>query len=145
MYFPACKTWEPKNPNTYYIDEASNLIENHQYYEAESVLSTITDYDEEVERLKNLCQAGICFTNGDYDGGFQYMFAVDGYVIVDYDTNGGDNYLTPERIDSSNQNVNDEATRDGSSYSYWEVIDHQIFPELNKANLSLLAHYSDVY
>ena len=146
FYFPACGTVGPDHTAaypTYPIDDVNYLISNQQYDEAESILKNITDSDEEVDRLKNLCQAGKCFRDGDYEGGFDYMIAADGYVIVEYDPNGGYNHFGSERIDSSNPNINNEATRNEGTFTYWEAIDHQIFPELNKANLSLLAHYDN--
>ena len=69
IYFPACGTVEPDHtaayPTSYPIDDVNYLISNQQYDEAESILKNITDSDEEVERLRKLCQAGKCFRDGD--------------------------------------------------------------------------------
>ena len=149
FYFPACGTVGPDYsdvyPSTYPIDNVSDLISNQQYDEAESILKDITDSDEEVDRLKNLCQAGKCFRNGDYDGGFKYMIAADGRAVVSYNPNGGENYIDQEIIDSTMPNIYNFVTKDGDTFVYWEVIDHQIFPEYNEANLTLLAHFESEY
>ena len=69
------------------------------------------------------------------------MISADGYVVVDYDPNGGDNYLNQERIDSTMPNIHNFVTKDGATFTYWEVVYHQIFPESNCANLTLLANF----
>ena len=144
LYFPACGTVEPDHTAaypTYPIDDVNYLISNQQYDEAESILKNMTDSDEEVERLRKLCQAGKCFRDGDYEGGFKYMIAADGYVVVNYDPNGGENYFDQEIIDSTMPNIYNFVTKDGDTFVYWEIINHQIFPESNNANLTLLAHF----
>ena len=149
IYFPACGTVEPDHtaayPTSYPIDDVNYLISNQQYDEAESILNNITENNEEVERLRKLCQAGKCFRDGDYEGGFKYMISADGYVVVDYDPNGGDNYLNQERIDSTMPNIHNFVTKDGDTFAYWEVVDHRIFPEYNEAYLTLLAHFESEY
>ena len=143
LYFPACKTneSEKQEDTTEAYPDPRGLISNQQYDEAERILNNINESDEEVERLRKLCQAGKCFRDGDYEGGFKYMISADGYVAVDYDPNGGDNYLNQERIDSTMPNIHNFVTKDGATFTYWEVVYHQIFPESNCANLTLLANF----
>ena len=141
LYFPACKTAESEKPITYPIDNLSYLIYDREYDEAERILNNINESDEEVERLRKHCQAGKCFRDGDYEGGFKYMIAADGYVVVNYDPNGGENYFNQEIIDSTMPNISNFVTIDGATFTYWEVVDHQIFPESNYAELTLFAHF----
>lgn len=141
LYFPACKTIESEKPITYPIYDLIDLISDQYYDEAESILNNITESDEEVERLRKLCQAGKCFRDGNYEGGFNYMIAADGYVVVNYDPNGGENYFNQEIIDSTKPNITNSAVKDGATFSDWEVVYHQILPESNCANLTLFANF----
>ncbi len=144
LYFPACKTIdsEKQDDTTSAYPDPRGLISNQQYDDAESILNNITtESDEEVERLRKLCQAGKCFKVGDYEGGFKYMISADGYVVVNYDPNDGGIHLDQEIIDSTRPNISNSAVKDGATFTYWEVVYHQIFPESNSAQLTLLAHF----
>ena len=69
------------------------------------------------------------------------MIAADGYVVVNYDPNDGGIHLDQEIIDSTKPNISNSAVKDGATFTYWEVVYHQIFPESNNAQLTLLAHF----
>lgn len=142
LCFPACKTSEKQDDTTEAYPDPRGLISNQQYDEAERILNNINESDEEeVERLRKLCQAGKCFRDGDYEGGFKYMISADGYVVVNYDPNDGGIHLDQEIIDSTKPNISNSAVKDGATFTYWEVVYHQIFPESNNAQLTLLAHF----
>ena len=144
LYFPACKTIdsEKQDDTTSAYPDPRGLISNQQYDEAERILNNINESDEEeVERLRKLCQAGKCFRDGDYEGGFKYMISADGYVVVNYDPNDGGINLDQEIIDSTKPNISNSAVKDGATFTYWELVYHQIFPESNNAQLTLLAHF----